>query len=475
MVTTAVPSIPTMPLTLTYALLGVSCACILFGNSSVNADSDKLQIGQGRKPPDLIENPPGTTSTALKRPKKSSRKSYNYPVKYKGKVRYYDLGGVNDTKLDILDNIQDVKGITASHGDCKIQSLYLGTNYLLDEELITYCPHLSLRLKGDKWLCLQDGLMLHRRGVEVNMTEANCNDAWLDKPHPHNSKIRAQRYSMAESIRNFIKFDINSCPAEKCICKWYFKDDSYTVNVDCDDVGLTDDMLPTLPDKVKDITLKKNKLRSMDTLIKHLLPHNLTLQRLNLDDNLIEELPHFSNETFPNIVHLALERNEIKKIDIEVFKELITRKDLIISLIGNTFPCDCNLYNFKVFLQENYLRHWSSFQTYMDMECENEGQDKKVKKVKMHSLSEELCKTWLDGWQPDNWWWVINFTLGALNVVVIVLIVDLICILKRVGCKRERVPLMGRLMYQFGIAHQKLPTNEDSENGGREENSLNTC
>ena len=82
----------------------------------------------------------------------------------------------------------------------------------------------------------------------------------------------------------------------------------------------------------------------------------------------------------------------------------------------------------------------------------------------MHTLSEELCKTWLDGWQSQNWWWVINLTLGAFNVVLIVLMIDLICILKRVGCKSERVPLMSRLMCLFGLSHHKPPTNEDAEN-----------
>ena len=76
------------------------------------------------------------------------RQSYPFPIVSKGGVLYYDLAGINDTSLDILSNSQKVRGITASHGNCKIHSLYLGTHYHLDEELVTNCANLSLRLEG---------------------------------------------------------------------------------------------------------------------------------------------------------------------------------------------------------------------------------------------------------------------------------------------------------------------------------------
>ncbi|XP_045117866.1 uncharacterized protein LOC123508322 [Portunus trituberculatus] len=446
-----------MPLTLTYVLLGVSCACILFEKFRVSAESDKLQLGQDQELSGLPEKPTGVQT----RRKPFRRESYQFPIVEKGGVPYYDLGGINDTTLDIFRNKQRVKGITATHGNCKIQLLYLDTHYLLDEELITNCPNISLRLKGERWRCLQDGLMLLRRGVEVNMTEAFCMDAWLDEPPPGKPRVIAHKYPMAKGLQKFMEFDIDNCSVKMCICRWYFKEDSYALNVDCDGVGLTDDMLPTLPDKVRKLMLRNNKLRSMETLIERLLPHHLTLQVVILDGNFIEELPHFPNGTFPKIINLSLNWNKIEEIDIKVFKELITRKELIISLTGNTFPCDCNLYNFKVFLEENYLRHWSSFKTIMYMECKYRDQDKKVK---IYTLPEELCKTWLDGWKPEYWWWVINFTLGVLNMIVIILMVDIICIWKHVGCMSERVPLMGRLMCLFGLAHHKLVTNENTNN-----------
>ncbi|MPC25432.1 hypothetical protein E2C01_018543 [Portunus trituberculatus] len=269
--------------------------------------------------------------------------------------------------------------------------------------------------------------MLLRRGVEVNMTEAFCMDAWLDEPPPGKPRVIAHKYPMAKGLQKFMEFDIVNCSVKMCICRWYFKEDSYALNVDCDGVGLTDDMLPTLPDKVRKLMLRNNKLRSMETLIERLLPHHLTLQVVILDGNFIEELPHFPNGTFPKIINLSLNWNKIE----------------------------------EVFLEENYLRHWSSFKTIMYMECKYRDQDKKVK---IYTLPEELCKTWLDGWKPEYWWWVINFTLGVLNMIVIILMVDIICIWKHVGCMSERVPLMGRLMCLFGLAHHKLVTNENTNN-----------
>lgn len=121
----------------------------------MNAESDGLQPRQDRELAGLSEGPPETTTAAprvMRFPKKN-----NYPIKNKDGVLYFDLAGVNQTKVKVIgrpkkENItgtpQEVKRITASRGDCKIQSLLVDSNYILDEELFTNCPNLNLTLTG---------------------------------------------------------------------------------------------------------------------------------------------------------------------------------------------------------------------------------------------------------------------------------------------------------------------------------------
>ena len=141
----------------TWTLLGICYVCILFGNANVNAKTEEIELRQkvqdrnppnprSRKPSEIPDRELPAIFRNIK--EKEALKKYQFPIVSKGNIRFYDIAGVNDTKLSILKNIQSVKGITASNRECKIQSLSLDFPYQLDEELITNCPHLNLTLKG---------------------------------------------------------------------------------------------------------------------------------------------------------------------------------------------------------------------------------------------------------------------------------------------------------------------------------------
>lgn len=426
---------PIIPST-TWALLSLLCVCLVFGNGDVNAESEKKQLRREVRdvePPKHAEEPllPGDLSDLLYGKKGNSK----LPVVTISGVLYYDLSEVNDEELDIKKNNQSVEGVTASQRECKVQSLRLRTTYLLDEDLFTNCPLRNLTLKDDKWQCLKIRRMLEQQNVTVDMRSAKCLDTWDDRKLP-------SKYYMKEGFQKLDEFNITGCSAERCVCRYYFKEHNYTVTVDCEGLGLTDDTLPTLPSQVNTLRLEKNFLHSIDKLMQHLMPQNQTLNNVLVDDNQIQELPRLAKGTFPNISVISLTNNKIEKIDIDVFEDLIARKDFDVLLQGNPFRCNCDMYSFKNFLVQRCMKGSRiCTRTYIGLKCQHEHENKSVP---VYEMSGDDC-TGFD-WSQVDWWLVLNISLGVANLFVIYLMIDLICIHTKFGGKKDRRPMMDRVV-----------------------------
>ncbi|KAG0726036.1 hypothetical protein GWK47_037394 [Chionoecetes opilio] len=353
--------VPTMALIRAsiWGLLCVSCVCcLLFGNVAVDAEEDT----QNGEAPDLTKKP------------------LSVHPKLQDGVIYYDIAGVQDAELVISKkNNHSVEGVTASHGECKVRTLRLESRYRLHEDLFTHCSHLHLTLTGKDWQCVKEGRMLKKLGVDVDMSQATCSDAWDDNTthtvQTTSSRKVAWKYRMEEGIKKLNEF---------------------------------------------------------------------LLELLALDDNQMTDLPRLPEGSFPRLIAIDLPRNRIKKIDLDAFKDLVSREHFIVNLQGNPFQCDCPMYRFKDFLQHNCMANWKIFKSYINIECNNTHANEN-ELIPLHKMAKDTCSATFD-WSQVDTWLLLNIFLGVLNLFVIYLMIDLICIITHIGGKTQRRPVMDHVV-----------------------------
>lgn len=361
--------------------------------------------------------------------------SDSLPTVEKNGDLYFDVAEVNETQLEIPLSGRRVRGVTATSRRCPVQSLVLGKGVLLDEDLFTHCPLKNLTLKGKKWRCLQEGRLLQRPGLVVDIETASCSDAW----HFNSSDI-ALAYDMREGIQKFEQFGITGCLIDECACKWYFMSGAYNMSMDCEGRGLTDDALAEmimLPSHVTNINFEKNNLTSMETLIEYLKPNHKELEVLRLDNNQLTALPRLG-QSFPRIIDISLVNNAIEEIDLEDFENLVSREGLLLSLAGNPFRCNEHMYDFKVIVHHLCKGGWKFCNTYFrDVTCRSGPDDEPMP---LYKVSEVASSSEVD------WWLLLNIALGLLNLFIIYLMLDLILILANLRGNQVRRPKMDYLV-----------------------------
>ncbi|XP_050699536.1 uncharacterized protein LOC126986987 isoform X2 [Eriocheir sinensis] len=412
------------------------CLCLLLGHADGTEEEEEAQPqredpnrGTERRtlPPFLMPN--------------WKEKSDSLPTVEKNGDLYFDVAEVNETQLEIPLSGRRVRGVTATSRRCPVQSLVLGKGVLLDEDLFTHCPLKNLTLKGKKWRCLQEGRLLQRPGLVVDVEDATCSDAWHYEDS--NSTLPIE-YGMQEGIQKIQKFGITGCLIDNCKCNWYFMSGAYNMSMDCDGRGLTDDALaemhaldPMLPNNVTKIHFGWNNLTSVDILMEYLRPHHENLTVLYFDHNQLTALPRLGR-AFPRIKHISLTDNLIEKIDLEEFKVLVSREDLILDVANNPLRCDRNMYYLKSYIHDRCMAGWKLCTRYFKMlTCRNEPNGKPVPLYKVSKPGSI--------WDID-WWLFLNITLGLLNAIMITLIVDLILVLANVRGNQGRRPMMDRLV-----------------------------
>ncbi|XP_050699540.1 uncharacterized protein LOC126986987 isoform X5 [Eriocheir sinensis] len=359
------------------------CLCLLLGHADGAEEEEEAQPqredpnrGTERRtlPPFLMPN--------------WKEKSDSLPTVEKNGDLYFDVAGADETQLEIPLSGRRVRGVTATSRRCPVQSLVLGKSVFLDEDLFTHCPLKNLTLKGKKWRCLQEGRLLQRPGLVVDVEDATCSDAWHYEDS--NSTLPIE-YGMQEGIQKIQKFGITGCLIDNCKCNWYFMSGAYNMSMDCDGRGLTDDALA--------------EMHALDPM----LPNNVTK------------------------IHFGW-----NNIDLEEFKVLVSREDLILDVANNPLRCDRNMYYLKSYIHDRCMAGWKLCTRYFKMlTCRNEPNGKPVPLYKVSKPGSI--------WDID-WWLFLNITLGLLNAIMITLIVDLILVLANVRGNQGRRPMMDRLV-----------------------------
>lgn len=68
---------------------------------------------------------------------------YDLPIVKKDDIRYFDISKVLEKELEIVGNLQEVRGITAGSSECRVEVLAVLTGYRLHEDLLSNCNNLK--------------------------------------------------------------------------------------------------------------------------------------------------------------------------------------------------------------------------------------------------------------------------------------------------------------------------------------------
>ncbi|XP_038637351.1 leucine-rich repeat and transmembrane domain-containing protein 2 isoform X2 [Scyliorhinus canicula] len=157
-------------------------------------------------------------------------------------------------------------------------------------------------------------------------------------------------------------------------------------------LDLSNNYLDQLPSNVfdyirnlTDLNLRNNSIRSLD---KSIFYKTTNLQRLDLSVNGISQIPLLLFDEMQNLTWLNLEDNRMPQLEREAFEPLELLRQLQLS--GNPWECDCGLRDFK---------HWMEWFLYKGgkldgIECslpkDLRGKDLRVVPVEMFSYCTQL-------------------------------------------------------------------------------------
>ncbi|XP_072915379.1 leucine-rich repeat and transmembrane domain-containing protein 2 isoform X1 [Hemitrygon akajei] len=114
---------------------------------------------------------------------------------------------------------------------------------------------------------------------------------------------------------------LSACPTH-CSCKTY--------EVDCSNLGLV--TIPTdIPSNIKFLSLSNNKLRTFQALT---FTNFTTLEKLDLSNNYLDQLPSDAFDYIRNLIDLNLRNNSIRSLDKNIFYKTTSLQRLDLSVNG---------------------------------------------------------------------------------------------------------------------------------------------
>ncbi|KAK4323168.1 hypothetical protein Pmani_006117 [Petrolisthes manimaculis] len=374
-------------------------------------------------------------------------------------VQYYDLTGVNVPEEVVLGPVKDDAGIHSNISvrgskPCNVHSLVIMANVTLDESIVKNC-HLS-KITFNGYLKCQQVMTWKRENenIEMDYQTVICKDIV-------NLLDGVLTYPKFTKLLDHPRYNDILCP-KMCECFWNLNEHDITwVTIDCDNSGLNDWNLPTLPNFRSSLTLNNNKITSMKKVIDQLEDHN-NLLSVQLNHNLITSISAIPPGSLKMLSSIGLQNNRLTQLDPMVIESLFRRKGLELDLDGNSLSCGCHLYH----VNRLYLTYCSDIgenpciSKYMHSRCISESDNIPI--YEMNNL--EGCKQEQIG-IVINYWILVAVILGFLNIIAVGLIIDIILILSDYkGTKNTRRPMLDYIVGWISPSFKSLSGKEKNEN-----------
>ncbi|KAK3892733.1 hypothetical protein Pcinc_003423 [Petrolisthes cinctipes] len=376
---------------------------------------------------------------------------------------YYDLTGVNGPEEVVLgpdDVDSEIHSDISVRGSnpCHVRSLIIMANVTMDKSLVENCSLSKITFKG--YLSCQR-IMTWKRELGANIAmdyhSVICFDIiYILDYVPTNMKF--------PELLGHPRYDDILCPKICKKCLWHLDEhDIIWVTIDCDDSGLTDWNLPTLPRFNARLTLNNNQITSMEKVIDH-LQHLNNLKSVQLNKNHITSISAIPPGSLKMLLSIGLRYNNITQLDPMVMESLFRRRGLELDLHGNSLQCGCNLYH----VNRLYLTYCSDsgqypcINRYMHSRCISESGNKKISTYEMNNL--EGCEK---EQMPIviNYWLLVAVILGFLNIIAVGLIMDILLILfDYKGTKNIKRPKMDYIVGWISPSFKSLCGKEKNEN-----------
>lgn len=354
--------------------LALTAATPLEDSSRALSEASDTEITPSRPPEDLIleddaeeapgaEETPGTTgssfmanarqnnSTFSKSTTVKEDKHYSLRIVEENGVRYYDVSAEVDLVLEA--NGQNVTGITAAGPECRLENLELLAGYVLNEDLLDKCKNLRnvTLAEGSYWKCVGNlSRFVEALGDRVSYEKALCADIKCTSYLEHKScgLVTGMNITKMYSIKE------DECPAI-CACSLRLWNGEFWYTVNCAELNITDETLPSFPPGTTNLILSQNQLRSTRRLFASLKElKNLLI--VYLGDNQLDSLPYFHAGSFTKLKQIFLNNNNIKQLDDEAVKSMVdVNENFRVGLFGNPIVCGEEIKKINVLQLSNYF------------------------------------------------------------------------------------------------------------------------
>ncbi|XP_008108669.2 leucine-rich repeat and transmembrane domain-containing protein 2 [Anolis carolinensis] len=171
-------------------------------------------------------------------------------------------------------------------------------------------------------------------------------------------------------------------------------------------LDLSNNFLDQLPENVfrdlvnlTELQLRNNSIRSLD---KDILQNTVLLRQLDLSINGLAQIPSGIFDDLPSLRWLSLRSNRLQNLDRVTFEPLVSLQQLQIG--DNPWECDCNLRDFKYWMEWFSYRGGKIDQLSCTLPKELRGKDMRMVPVEMFNycsqLEDENSSTVLDNIGP---------------------------------------------------------------------------
>ncbi|ROT69848.1 variable lymphocyte receptor A [Penaeus vannamei] len=324
--------------------LALTAATPLEDSNRALSEASDTEITPSRPPEDLIleddaeeapgaEETPGTTGSSF-------------------------LANARQNNSTFSKSTTNVTGITAAGPECRLENLELLAGYVLNEDLLDKCKNLrNVTLAGSYWKCVGNlSRFVEALGDRVSYEKALCADIKCTSYLEHKSceLVTGMNITKMYSIKE------DECPAI-CACSLRLWNGEFWYTVNCAELNITDETLPSFPPGTTNLILSQNQLRSTRRLFASLKElKNLLI--VYLGDNQLDSLPYFHAGSFTKLKQIFLNNNNIKQLDDEAVKSMVdVNENFRVGLFGNPIVCGEEIKKINVLQLSNYFEYFVKF------------------------------------------------------------------------------------------------------------------